>query len=240
MKRIWHKKSIMKKRLRDSFSLWGGVLLFFFLVPAVSVSAGVPALFFSPDDSAVSTEPSPMVKAVRAALTGIKPFRVTFVQQVFSDREMDIEESGSILFEDDQHLKWIYRVPDYKVFLLVNEDYRFYDEENEQLTVGKVKRKSRQWIWQLLFSDDMGPYTRTESDGGVKKLYIKKEEGENALDVEIHLGDDFLPVRVIQVDPTTDVRMVFKFGPYEGNVRVPENAFELKVPTDVEIIREDR
>ncbi|MCP5104568.1 MAG: hypothetical protein GY950_14375 [bacterium] len=176
------------------------------------------------------------IKKVRRELNRIKPFNVGFVQQVYSDEQLDIEESGEILFKDDRHLKWTYLDPDYKVFLLQEDQYKFYDRENEQLTVGKIGERSRQWLWQLFFSDDILQYTR--EDKTRQKIHIKKEDPEEPLDIEIRLNDHFLPMQVIREDAATGARMIFYFKDYKEKVKIPGNAFELKVPEDVEVIDE--
>jgi outer membrane lipoprotein-sorting protein len=182
-----------------------------------------------------------LVKKVRFALNRIKPFQIQFVQQVYVDEQYDsdiadIEESGEILFKNHQHLKWTYLKPDFKVFLLQQDDYKFYDEENEQLTIGKIKDRSQQWIWQLFFSDDVLQYTYEQVNGAHKKIYIKREDAEQPLDIEIRLNKDFLPVQVIQEDPNSGVRMIFYFKDYKEKIKIPKDAFELNVPEDVEII----
>ncbi|MCX6578864.1 MAG: outer-membrane lipoprotein carrier protein LolA [Candidatus Aminicenantes bacterium] len=168
----------------------------------------------------------------------MKPFQLQFVQQVYTDEELDIEESGEILFKDDRHLRWTYLKPDFKVFLLQEDDYKFYDEENRQLTVGKVNDRSRQWLWQLFFSDDILRYTYTTGTGG-KKFFIKKPQPEEPLDIEILLNNDYLPVQVVQQDPNTGARMIFYFKDYKEKLPIPADAFELKVPKDVETVEEN-
>jgi outer membrane lipoprotein-sorting protein len=149
-----------------------------------------------------------------------------------------IEESGEILFKDDRHLKWTYLKPDFKVFLLQEDDYQFYDEENGQIIVGKVKDRGRQWLWQLFFSEDILRYGYT-AGSGEKKIFIKKGGAEEPLDIEILLNNDYLPVQVIQQDPNTGARMIFYFKDYKEKIAIPGDAFELKVPTDVETVEEN-
>jgi outer membrane lipoprotein-sorting protein len=203
------------------------------------------AVILFPTDGRSQNEPGAVVNKLRQALNRIKPFQVRFTQQVFGDEqeisgeesvEPDIEESGEILFSDDSHLKWTYLVPDFKVFLLRGENYRFYDRENEQVTVGKIRDRGRQWIWQLFFSDDILRYTRIEPPGNT--IHIRKEDPQEPMNIVIHLNDDYLPVRVIQLDPGTRARMVFYFADYKAKIEIPKDAFDLKVPDDVEIIQE--
>jgi len=203
--------------------------LLFFCAPALLLFTVTP-----------ETGPSQLLKKVRNALNRIRPFQVRFVQQVYGDEQPDaktlpdIEESGEILFKDDRCLKWTYLKPDLKIFILENDNYKFYDEDNEQLTVGKIKDRGGQWIWQLFFSDDILPYTRIGDTG--ETIFIKKEDAQEPLNVEIQLNSRYLPVRVIQQDRGTGARMVYTFSDYKENVEIPAGAFELNVPDDVEII----
>ncbi|MCP4158169.1 MAG: hypothetical protein GY757_61285 [bacterium] len=211
-----------------------------------------------------SFRPQKTIKQVRRALNRIKPFKISFTQQLFSDDEMAVEESGEILFVDQHHLKWTYLEPDFKVFLLQDNTYKFYDEENEQLNTGKIESKNQQWIWQLFFSDDIFPYAKVETfetiataeekrknnkdnksnasntDGkpilSAKKIIIKKNQGEEQLDIEIILDNRSLPVKVTRNQHDSGTRMVFYFSDYKEKVNIPEDTFQLKVPEDVEII----
>jgi outer membrane lipoprotein-sorting protein len=177
------------------------------------------------------------IKEIRHSLNRIKPFKVCFVQQVYSEENakmpVDLEESGEILFKNDQQLKWTYLEPDYKVFLLEGDDYQFYDEDNEQLILGKIKGRSQQWIWQLLFSDDIFRYARW--DEARKEIHIKSDR--DSIDMEIIINSDSLPVKVVQTD-LSGARMVYYFKDYRQRIFIPEDAFRLKVPEGVDIVRQ--
>lgn len=177
------------------------------------------------------------IKEIRRSLNRIKPFKVSFVQQVSSDENAnmpaDLEESGEILFKNDQQLKWTYLEPDYKVFLLEGDEYQFYDEDNEQLILGKIRDRSQQWIWQLLFSDDIFRYARW--DDSRKRIHIKNDR--DSIDMEIIINSDSLPVKVVQTD-LSGARMVYYFKDYRQKIIIPEDAFRLKVPEGVDIVRQ--
>ncbi|MCP4220964.1 MAG: hypothetical protein GY765_40420 [bacterium] len=204
------------------------------LLPAV-ISFVFVLIFLSLPLRAEGTANTPceLITRTRQALTRITPFKLHFVQQVFSDEQMDIEEEGEVLFKDKNTLKWTYLKPDYKVFLLEGKKYRFYDLENEQMIVGGI-HQGRQWIWRLLFSDGMIGFTRCDKKQG--KIFIKKDDPEEPLDIVIRLDEHFLPVEVVQKDSITGIRMVYQFGKYVENTDIPKDAFQLTVPDDVEII----
>lgn len=182
------------------------------------------------------------IEMVRTAVNQAVPFKVDFVQELYSDGDTngykDLEESGEILFKNQAQLKWTYLEPDYKVFLLEGDNYKFYDRDSEQMILGKIEDKNRQWIWRLLFSDDIIPHTRLgpgwNSKGGSRTLIVKNPE--EPLDVEITLDRRMLPGKVVQLDPS-GARIVYIFKNYRPKIVIPANAFQLKVPEGVEIIR---
>jgi outer membrane lipoprotein-sorting protein len=184
------------------------------------------------------------ITMIRDSLNRIKPFKVNFAQQVYTDEQLDIEESGEIIFKNDRLLKWTYLDPDYKVFLLEGNNYQFYDEDNEQLIIGKIKDKSHQWVWQMLFSDEIFRDYLVAWDKARKKIHIKNNPNSRTgdtvditIDIEIIINDDYLPISLIQDDPS-GARIVYHFKEYKPKIKIPADAFRLSVPDDVEIIRE--
>lgn len=187
----------------------------------------------TPGNSAAPETTSSLINKVRDAIDGIKPFKVNFIQQVFDEEQLEIEESGEIVFKNRQTLKWTYLEPDYKVFLLIGDDYKFYDEDNEQLIIGKVKNKNQQWIWQLLFSKEMAEYIKTDEKN---KIVYLKNEADN-LDMEIRISSDNLPIKAIQKDPSGAV-LVYFFKDYEKRIKINDKVFDLQIPDGVDIITE--
>jgi outer membrane lipoprotein-sorting protein len=188
------------------------------------------------------------ITKTRDALRQIKPFKVQFLQQVFTEDndDPDLQESGEIIFKNQQQLKWTYLEPDYKVFLLDGEVYRFYDRDNEQLIIGKVKDRSQQWIWQLLFSDRLMQDFRLEWDETRKTLFIKNAPGSSPgsvdsedlqVDIAVTVNDDSLPIKVQQQDPS-GARILYYFKQYQPRLELSSDIFQLDVPEDTEIIRE--
>jgi outer membrane lipoprotein-sorting protein len=224
-------------------TLWGGTVLFFNST-ALAAAPPISSRLDYQDQGTRITTAKETIKTVRASLNRIKPFKVNFTQQVYTDEQLDIEESGEIIFKDDQLLKWTYLDPDYKVFLLEGDNYQFYDEDNQQLMIGKIKDRSQQWVWQMLFSDDIFRDYLVNWDKIRKRIRIKNNSGSRtgdtadiAIDIEIIIDTDFLPVTLIQADPS-GARIVYQFRDYKPQIEIPGDTFRLKVPDDVEIIRE--
>jgi len=172
------------------------------------------------------------LKKVRQSIKQIQPFQLSFVVQVISDGEVDDEESGEILFKNKDKIKWTYLVPDYKVFLLDGNIYKFYDKENEQLTIGNLKEADQHWVWQILLSEGQSPYIQCIPE---KQTIIIKNEAEN-IDLEIIISSKFLPKRVVQNDPT-GLKIVYQFKNYKKRIILKDSDFVLKVPTGIDILR---
>jgi outer membrane lipoprotein-sorting protein len=172
-----------------------------------------------------------LLQDVRQAINRIKPFRVNFVQQVIIDGELEIEESGEILFQDISRLKWTYLDPEFKVFIMDGNSFRFYDRENKQLIKGEVTKKNQKWIWQLLFSDEDAANIRLDE----KKRVIHFHDDQEDMDFEIFIGENLLPERAFQQD-TTGVKYRYFFRHYKNRVAISGKDFELDLPVDVEII----
>ncbi len=199
------------------------ILIFFFCLIFVPVSGC--------DNLSYGGQQSPLINEVRNSINRIKPFKVRFVQQVFDEDQLEIEESGEIIFKDHQQLKWTYLDPDYKVFILEGGNYKFYDQENEQLTIGEVKDKGQQWIWQLLFSEKAADHIKADEKN--RKVHIKNDA--EALDLEVLVDNRFLPVKAVQNDPS-GARLVYYFKDYKEKIKISSDLFQLKVPEGVEVI----
>ena len=172
-----------------------------------------------------------LLKTVRSAVRDSQPFRVDFVQQVFLEDELEIEESGHILYQDQTRLLWTYTHPEHKVFLLEGTTYSFYEKESNQLIVGQIKEKNQQWIWQLLFSEKVLDDVRCDGDG--KTIYIRNDNDD--LDFEVSVGPGGLPLRVKQRDASGAVH-IYEFRNYTRRVKLDPRAFELDLPDDVEVL----
>ncbi|MGD2085764.1 MAG: outer-membrane lipoprotein carrier protein LolA [Candidatus Aminicenantes bacterium] len=229
------------------FYTFAGLLLTTALAMTVPLSlrGEPPSTSYLRDYQDSGTSPAKeTIKTVRDTLNQIKPFKVNFVQQVYTDEQLDIEESGEIIFNNHQLLKWTYLTPDYKVFLLEGDNYQFYDEDNEQLIIGKIKDRSQQWVWQMLFADDIFRDYEVTWDKARKKIHIKNNpnsrtgaSGDITIDIEIIINDDSLPITLIQADPS-GARIVYHFKEYQSKITIPDKTFRLSVPDNVEIIRE--
>lgn len=181
-----------------------------------------------------NTASKSLLDQVRYNLNRIKPFKVNFVQRVFLEGELEIEESGEILFKDSAELKWTYMVPDYKVFILKKDRYRFFDRENNQLMKGEITATNQKWIWQLLFTKEISEHVTFNDQERVITINWEKEE----LKFQVYIGSGGLPIKVVQHD-VSGARYDYLFENYQASVKLSQSDFEINLPKDVEIIDGD-
>jgi len=181
------------------------------------------------------TRDNDFLRQVRARILQSQPCRADFVQKVYVDEELTLEESGFIVFANRDRVKWQYLVPEYKTFILESGRYSFYDRENQQLLRGRLGERSRELVWDLLFSDRPGQACRWDSAARTITISLAGENGVEEL--KILVGPDLLPRRVEQ-SAVNDVTTVYEFRAYRVRTFPSAGEFELDLPAGVEIIDE--
>ena len=168
---------------------------------------------------------------VRNNINSIKPFKVNFINRVMSDLNVDVEEKGVMTFRDNEMIKWEYLEPDHKIWILKGNSYEYYNEEDEQITRGKLEKKTQLWIFQILYEKNLSK----DININVKSREIDFVDRDEGADFKIFFDTDLLPYKVIQKDPT-GVDIVYLFSDYKPNLSISEDEFKLKTEGDVDII----
>ncbi len=128
-------------------------------------------------------------------------------------------------------MKWEYRDPELKVFVVNDQLVKFYNPQDNQLTVGDLKKQQTQWIWQMLMNDQIG--VTVEENLLQRTITLRCQDEE--LEFEVHVGGNGLPGSVVQID-ALGYESRYHFSGYRLQVKTVPADFELKVPQDVEII----
>jgi len=173
-----------------------------------------------------------LLTAVRETVNQITPFSVAFTQQVYYDQELSIEESGIIKFQDVKKIRWEYRDPDLKIAVINGDQYKFYEEESNQVTIGKINASNKKWIWQLLFADEISNAVRCDEDK--KIIYIKDPSAD--MDFEVYVGEGNMLSKVVHRDPTGALN-VYIFSDYHQKIALTDADFTIETPGNVEVIQ---
>jgi outer membrane lipoprotein-sorting protein len=186
--------------------------------------------------SGAMAAPSSLLERMRARIIASQPFRADFVQQVFIDGELNLEESGFLVFADRARVKWQYLNPERKTFIMENGRYQYYDLESNQLLRGAIDPGSEHVIWDLLCSGEPGGDLRW--DERTRTIRLDVQAGGGRQELEIRLAADGLPERVRQVS-APDVVTVYTFRAYRRRIALEPGEFTLDLPGDVEIIENE-
>lgn len=202
---------------------------------AITLSQGDGGLAGTPVAPTVPQGDADFLRQVRGRILQSQPFRADFVQRVIVDDDTTLEESGYIVFASRERVKWQYLKPEFKTFILDGDGYRFYDRENNQLLRGRLGERSRELVWEALFSDRPGQACRW--DAGERSLTLALAGEGGIEELKIRVGADLLPRRIEQT-AAGDVTTVYEFSRYRLRAALAPGEFDLDLPADVEIIEE--
>lgn len=155
-----------------------------------------------------------------------------------------LKEKGKFYFKKPHLMRWEYKDPEEKIFLVKEKIFLWYIPEDKELTRGSLSEEQHESeILSLLsgqrrLSDnyliEFSPFPTEKPKGWQLKLTPKEENEYSHILLEID-KKSWLIRKIIFFDWAGN-KTEFQFNRIKINVRFPQNVFELKVPPDVEII----
>ena len=183
---------------------------------------------------------------VENTLRSYQSFQADFEQLYFSATvSIPLHEKGKLYFKKPNLMKWEYQDPEEKVFLIKDDIFWDYNKEEKQLikydlTGGEHNSEvlsllSGQVALLDHYTVELNPFP-TENPHPVQiKLTPKDEEtADTFLLLEIDEKSWFIQ-KLISFDWTGN-KTEFRFSKIKTNINLPNRTFELRVPSDVEII----
>ncbi len=168
---------------------------------------------------------------LRKSISDSAPFFAEFRQEMAGQGSMVLVETGYFLFESPKRMKWEYREPEAKFFILKEQRIQFYDPLEKQLTIGDVKSQTSQWLWQILLTDQTDVEIVENRNQRSITFNLKDEETVYT----VFLGLNALPERVIQQD-SLGYEHRYIFSGYRLQCWTSDADFELNLPEGVDII----
>lgn len=172
-----------------------------------------------------------VLSELRSTLGAASPFMVDFRQEMMDNGHTELVEKGFFIYASPERMKWEYRDPETKIFILNRRKISFYDPLENQMSVGDVEKQNSQWLWQVL-TDDQEEVTVEENEK-LRSFRISRKDDETVFTVFI--GPNGLPERVIQLD-SLGYEFRYFFSGYRLNCEIKEKDFELNPPEGVEIV----
>ena len=172
-----------------------------------------------------------LINDLRDKIRASAPFTAEFRQEMSAEDDVELVENGFFLYVSTDRMKWEYRSPEEKIFILYDGRISFYSPLENQLTVGDVSKQKSQWLWQILLHDQADVQVTEDMEG--QSISFRQELDE--MQLTVFLGRNGLPARAVQLD-SLGYRHQFMFSRYRVHCRVGPDEFKLNLPQDVDII----
>lgn len=179
-------------------------------------------------------------------LRSYQTFQADFKQFYYSTTiATPLEEEGKVYFQKPDLMKWEYRDPEKKIFLLKENKIMFYDQEENELIedMGKDEQYETE-ILDLLsgkeglleqYNVEKNPFPTDDKKAYQLKLYPKNGEDSSFILLEIN-EKSWLIQKAVFIDWAGN-KTEFHFNKIKINVNFPKDTFELDLPADVVIIQ---
>jgi outer membrane lipoprotein carrier protein len=155
-----------------------------------------------------------------------------------------LKEKGKLYFQKPDLMRWEYTDPENNIYLFKGDKYQWYFAEDNQLMRGLISEEGHESeILHLLtgrknlldfYSIELSPFPTESPQNAQIKLTPKQEDDGSFLLLELD-KKKWLIHRIIFMDWEGN-KTEFQFSRQKINAVLPKNIFELKLPSDVEII----
>ncbi len=191
---------------------------------------------FTAEDVAARTEKT---------IHSLRSIQAKFEQTYYSSAvSTPLKERGNFHFKKPALMKWEYKDPEKKIYLLKDGFFWEYIPEEKQLTIYDLSKEEHESEILSLLSGQRGimdnyvvefsPFPTENPKSYQLKLTPKQEDADTFILLEID-ERSWLIQRAIFFDWAGN-KTEYKFSRMKTNLPLSENLFELKVPPDVEII----
>ncbi len=155
-----------------------------------------------------------------------------------------LKEKGKLYFQKPDSMRWEYTDPEHNIYLFQGEKYQWYFAEDNQLMRGLISEEGHESeILYLLtgqknlldfYSISFSPFPTDNPQNAQIKFTPKQEDDGSYLLLELD-KKRWLIHKIIFMDWEGN-KTEFQFSRIKVNASLPKNIFELKLPSDVEII----
>jgi outer membrane lipoprotein carrier protein len=155
-----------------------------------------------------------------------------------------LKEKGKLYFQKPDLMRWEYTDPENNIYLYKGDRFQWYFAEDNQLMRGSVSDEGHESeILNLLtgqknladvYSIEFSPFPTDTPKNAQIKLTPKQEDDGSYLLLELD-RQKWLIQKIIFMDWEGN-KTEFHFSGIKANTSLPKNIFELKLPSDVEII----
>lgn len=208
-------------------------------VICILILSALPSLFASAQTA--EDVASQVEKTLKSMQTLEARFEHDFYSAVVST---PLKEKGKLYFKKPDLMRWEYTDPENNIYLYVGDKYQWYFVEENQLERGSITEEGHEAeILHLLtgqknlvdfYAVEFSSFPTGNPQNAQIKLTPKQEDDGSYLLLEID-RKKWLIHKIIFMDWEGN-KTEFQFSRIKFNASLPKNIFELKLPSDVEII----
>ena len=187
-----------------------------------------------------------IAKKAEAKLRSYRSFQADFKQFYYSATiSTPLEEKGKLYLMKPGWMKWEYKDPEKKIFLLKDGLYQQYLVEEKQLLESDLSTEESEFnVFTLLsgstgilenYTVELSPFPTDNTRAHQLKLTPREEDPDTFILLEINEKTWNID-KAVFFDWSGN-KQEFHFSRIKTNVEFPKNTFELKLPPDVEIIK---
>ncbi|UCE42219.1 MAG: outer membrane lipoprotein carrier protein LolA [Candidatus Aminicenantes bacterium] len=187
---------------------------------------------------------SQLEKSLRSTQNLEAKFEHLFYSAVVST---PLKEKGKLYFQKPDTMRWEYTDPEHNIYLYKGESYQYYFAEDNQLMRGLISDEGHESeILYLLtgqksisdfYSIELSSFPTDNPQNAQIKLTPKQKDEGSYLLLELD-KNKWLIHKIVFMDWEGN-KTEFQFNKIKVNASLPKNIFELKLPSDVEIIERD-
>jgi outer membrane lipoprotein carrier protein len=214
---------------------------------------GIPAWAADePIDEQARKEVREVVKRLQARYEKTKDLQADFTQKTLIEGfERPVTSSGKVYIKKPGRLRWSYLNPAAEDIYVNRDDVKVYVPEHKQVLIGKLTQMaSSQAPLELLQGaarlDESFEIEPTPGNGkglaGIRLLTLipkqnSSESGKTLQRIVLEVYPKTYFIRSVSLYELSGNVSTFEFSAPQANVGVNDELFELKVPSDVEVVK---
>jgi len=193
-----------------------------------------------------------IVKYIQARYEKTKDLQADFVQKTkIEGFERPVTSSGKVYLKKPGRLRWDYLAPANEQIYVTHDDVKVFVPEHKQVLIGKLTQMAAsqaplqllQGVGKLDESFDIQPTAGMERGiGGIRLITLipKAKEQESARNLQKIIVEVFPKtyfLRTVSLYEISGNVATFEFSELKPNTGLTNEAFDFKIPSDVEVVR---
>jgi len=225
--------------------LWTGVLMILLCASSAWGAEG------QRDEQAIR-EVLGIVKSIQARYEKTKDLQADFVQKTrIEGFERPVISTGKVYLKKPGRLRWDYLEPANEQIYVMRDDVKVYVPEHKQVLIGKLTQMAAsqaplqllQGVGRLEESFDVQPTEGKERGaGGIRLITLipkinEQESARNLQKIVVEVFPKTYFLRTVSLYELSGNVATFEFSDLKPNTGLTNDAFDFKMPPDVEVVR---